>query len=649
MEVAVPILALGGLYLVSNQEKTKKIETFKNKEGFSDLKAPTHNIPVNITGRLNVPLIDRAGAGVKGVSARDLEEEVAHFPAPNNYGDRYFQEHNYQEYTADWKGKMENAKNGQKREGQVESIAGGWINQADFAHNNMQPYFGAKVRQSNYAQNTNEYVLDMKQGTGSQHIQKQEQAPLFRPEENMHTNYGMASQTDFIQSRINPVMKMANVKPFESQQVGPGLGLGAGIEGQGGFNAGMEARELWMPKNVDDLRVATNPKVTYEGQVLGAKSAVQERGHIGTVEKNRPDTYFINSADRYFTTTGQEKAPTSRSKQVMKEQQRKHIERYGTGTAAEKTAGYVKPQFRVTMRPQLDAPITHASNVGVTGANVREGEYGLTAAQNSVTMNNRSTTEHMREGGISTFARAMIAPLLDVLRPSRKDNVIGNLREQGNVSMGGYGRYTINPADRTKTTIREMTEDNKYEMSVGNSGIQGPRNYTEAYALSYGQNRDTSRPIVGNVGNEINAAKQYDAVYSISYGQNRDTTSKQIVGTAGNNPSLTIPTSREAASNAYLIDKADVSKGRQPMGSNAPVFNGQSFTNVQIDKMDADRSNPRMFVPQGTHVSLAPARERYGELTARSEYGQNINLQRNQPEILDAFRSNPYTKPLNSY
>jgi hypothetical protein len=65
--------------------------------------------------------------------------------------------------------------------------------------------------------------------------------------------------------------------------------------------------------------------------------------------------------------------------------------------------------------------------------------------------------------------------------------------------------------------------------------------------------------------------------------------------------------------------------------------------------MDADRSNPRMFVPQGTHVSQAPARERYGELTARSEYGQNINLQRNQPEILDAFRSNPYTKPLNSY
>jgi hypothetical protein len=264
-------------------------------------------------------------------------------------------------------------------------------------------------------------------------------------------------------------------------------------------------------------------------------------------------------------------------------------------------------------------------------------------------MNNRSTTEQKREGSISTFARAMVAPLLDVLRPTRKENVIGNLREEGNVSMGAYGVYTINPADRTKTTIREMTENNKFEMSVGNSGIQGPRNYTEAYSISYGQNRDISRPIVGNVGSDINAAKQYDAVYAISYGQNRDTTSKQIIGGAGNNPNISIPTSREAASNAYLIDKADVSRGRQPMGSNAPIFNGQSFTKVQVDKMDADRANPRMFVPQGTHVPQAPAPERYGQLTTRSEYGQNIHLQRNQPEILDAFRSNPYTKPLNSY
>ena len=48
------------------------------------------------------------------------------------------------------------------------------------------------------------------------------------------------------------------------------LGKGYSSEGSGGFNSGMEARNYTLPKNIDELRVATNPKVTYGGQVLGA-------------------------------------------------------------------------------------------------------------------------------------------------------------------------------------------------------------------------------------------------------------------------------------------------------------------------------------------------------------------------------------------
>jgi hypothetical protein len=624
MEVAIPIFALGGLYLVSNQEK-------KKKEGFSTLNTPSHRLQPSITGRHAMPNSDRAGAGVSTYNRRDLEEEPAFYPAPNHYGDRYFQEH-----TATWTGEPTGTG--------IESLSGSVMSESDFRHNNMQPYFGSRVRQSGHTQNTHELILDQKQGTGSQHIQKQEQSPLFRPEENMNWNTGMPNQSDFIQSRINPVLKMANVKPFKSERVAPGLGLGAGTEGSGGFNSGMEARDLWMPKTVDELRVANKPKETYAGQFLGGKTAVQNRAEIGNVEKNRPDTYYINEPDRYFTTTGQEKAPTSRSAQVMKEQTRIHQEHYGVAKA-DKNASYVKPKFRVSTRPELDAPITHASNIQYIGSKVQAGEYGLSGAQNSVITNNRSTTEQPREGGLSTFARAMVAPLLDVLRPSRKENVIGNIRGQGNMH-GNYGHYTNNPADRTKTTIREMTEANPFQMNVGNSGLQAPQNYDQAYAQTYGQNRDTSRAIIGNAGAEIKATQTYDQVYAQVYGQNRDTTNKQILGNAGG---INAPTVREHAENAYLIDKSEISKGRQPMGSNAPLFNGQSFTNVQTAKMDTDRHNPRLMVPQGTRVPQAPAVERYGQFSTRSEYGQNIHLQRNQPEILDAFHSNPYTKPLNVY
>ena len=52
--------------------------------------------------------------------------------------------------------------------------------------------------------------------------------------------------------------------------------------GSDGFNSGMMARETWMPKNVDQLRTANNPKLTYQGKVLAGKNIAQ-RGRQGEV------------------------------------------------------------------------------------------------------------------------------------------------------------------------------------------------------------------------------------------------------------------------------------------------------------------------------------------------------------------------------
>ena len=72
--------------------------------------------------------------------------------------------------------------------------------------------------------------------------------------------------------------------------------------------------------------------------------------------------------------------------------------------------------------------------------------------------NARSTTKQAREfGGAFGWMKAVVAPVMDVLRPSRKENVIGNIREQGNASGLWCKSQPWNPADRTKTTIREQT------------------------------------------------------------------------------------------------------------------------------------------------------------------------------------------------
>ena len=98
---------------------------------------------------------------------------------------------------------------------------------------------------------------------------------------------GTPNTSDFVQSRMNPSLRQANVKPYESQLVAPGLDKGFNGEGGVGFNSGMEARDKWLPKNVDELRVGNNPKVTFDlnGHQGPANSLIKESGNITTQGK----------------------------------------------------------------------------------------------------------------------------------------------------------------------------------------------------------------------------------------------------------------------------------------------------------------------------------------------------------------------------
>ena len=54
-------------------------------------------------------------------------------------------------------------------------------------------------------------------------IKKSEIAPLFKPQTSMGWTFGMQNSTDFIKNRMNPSMKMNNIKPFEEIKVGPSI------------------------------------------------------------------------------------------------------------------------------------------------------------------------------------------------------------------------------------------------------------------------------------------------------------------------------------------------------------------------------------------------------------------------------------------
>ena len=594
MELALPIIVLGGMYVISNQDNTKP----PKKEGFIQnnttlTKNQVKALPNTNTQPRNFP--------TNGIS--ELKENPKYYPSPNAATDKYFQQSVYEE-------KAESNTNMYK------SLTGNNVSTSDLKHNNMVPFFGSKVTQLTSNYNNNESRLDNMNGSGSQRISKREMAPLFKPEQNMQWAHGTPNTSDFIQSRINPSTSMANVKPFQEVRVGPALNQQDGVLGSGGFNSGMAARERWIPKSVDELRTANNPKVTYGGVILGGKSDVTNRGIMGKMEKNRPDTYFINSPERYFTTTGLQKAQTARGIELLKPENRETTtqEYFGTAGEGEVEASYVSGKYQQPMRPQLDPNIKHITNAYHKGGNT--GDNGFKGYKDSVLGNNRMLTTRQEYGAVSSFAKAIVAPLMDLLRPTRKENVVGNLRPSGNAATAVTAGVVYNPAERTKTTIREMTENRPDHMFVNNQ--QG----------------------IGGYGYTVN---EQQPTY-----QQRDTTGCEYIGIGGNTGATSNAPTYNAAYNAHLINKEPISRGRVPTTSNAPLFNGESNTNIHIDKRDCDRNNNRMWVPQQV-TSVSATTQQIGSTTTRSEYGLDINCQRNQSNILDAFNSNPYTKSLQSW
>ena len=603
-EIAIPIVLLGGMYVLSNQEKNKDKTKGGKEEGFQ----VNRDTPSSKQKQLFEKKPDPQNYPISGnIGKSELISAPNYYNAGNAPVDKYYQQTVYHEQA-------------NQDQSSYQSLTGENVQKSDLKHNNMVPFFGSKVKQ-NFNFNANEGILDNMNGSGAQYIKKQEIAPLFKPEENMQWGHGMPSTSDFVQSRINPSMSMANVKPFQELRVGPGLNQKDGVLGSSGFNSGMEARERWIAKTVDELRIKTNPKITYDGVMLGGKREVQNRGIMGKMEKHQPDTYYINTPERYFTTTGIEKGQTARSNMIMPTENRETTTTsyYGNGAQADTQATYVPGKYKTAHRPQLDPDIKHVTNAHAKNRHMaNSGEYGIDGYVKSVLPNNRSLTTNKQPqyGAVGTFAKAVIAPLLDVLRPSRKENVIGNLRPTGNAgNVEHHAGYVYNPADRTRTTIREMTEERPDHMFVGNQVEAGGYGYT------------------------VNEHQNVE--------QNRDTTHVNYVGTSGHIQGIGNVMTYDNAYNANLINKEPISKGRTPMGSSVKMFNGQSHTNIKVDKMETDRLNNRQFVPQQITKSSSTLQHK-GQMSARSEYGQDVHCQRNTHETLNAFRNNPYSHPLNS-
>lgn len=178
MELAIPAVALGGLYLISQQQNNKK-----NAEGMVGYK----DLPNTNTRNVNYP------------TSRPMEnpeltmtEKLTH----NNkysgtaYQDTFFNQNGTIAGTTsldEYRGSVDAIQS--TNDQTYTSLTGQQVQGDYFSHNNMVPFFGSKNTARTVEQN-NESVLDNYLGKGSQSIEKKEQAPLFAPNENYQWAYG---------------------------------------------------------------------------------------------------------------------------------------------------------------------------------------------------------------------------------------------------------------------------------------------------------------------------------------------------------------------------------------------------------------------------------------------------------------------------
>jgi hypothetical protein len=594
MELAVPFIALGALYVINNHSVKKEIveplNNKKSKEGFQTSGQNPNYLPNKTFIASNYPTTNN----------KELVDNVNYYPNPNQATDKYFDQNLYE--TEQNKG-VRVGENIQE----IYSLTGNYLNSKEFKHSNMKPFYGSKIKGQIYKNNNAENMLDNLVGNGSQTIKKIEQAPLFKPENNVQYPHGTPNWSDFLQSRTVPGTKNNSVKPFESIRVGPGLNQGYTNEGSNGFNSGMEARNIWVDKTVDELRIKTNPKQEYSqvGLEGPAQSYVKSLGSIGKVEKYNPDGFFINSQDRWLTTTGAEKAGQLLPKQIIHDSNRNQTTTHYSGVAssAHKNASYNSGVYEEPKRAELssiDVPISTASGRGPI--------ENLDTLGSMTNLNNNRSSNVQPDTFRSGFNSAMgaaIAPLLDIFKPTKKSETCTGVTVYGDAGKTVSNNYVINPKDTPKITNKETTIFKPHGW-IGSQRTDA--SYSKNTNTPVPQQRDTTSVYdVGNMGGDGNkyGAMDYDAYFKQHNNDNKQTMEFTNQG-------------------------------------NMDLYNHD--INVQINKQDTCTDSVNRLQAPKNLWGVPPSVETYGKFNAPQYYNEcEIGCTRIEPEILNAFRSNPYT------
>ena len=510
----------------------------------------------------------------------------------------------------------------------VSPLSGQRMAAAEFTHNNMQPFFGGRIKQ-NVAPETNASILDSYTGSGYTQIAKREVENMFETSKAPFGNpFGMEDNTDFFQSRMDdPALRRRDgERPFEPVKIAPAINEKFGSTGKGGFQQ-FEVND-YMIKNMrrtDDLRTTDNPKTTFKGVVVPGQQFIGKSAQdAGEVRKYKPDAFFIDEAGERFVGAFSEESQreSARPVQVMPYTSRTDTSTEFIGSASSQEFGesYVTGAYRTPMGQQYGGagyrnadmqeystndPDQPQADYGKSGYEVRPNERFYTGERtmglNVAPADNQLNTVHFD----------------DDARPTRRAETEGNIYQAGVATGYANGAPAItvwDPTDVARTTVKETTVFWDYK------GVASPGDFPTR--LKVYDPEDIARPTQKS---QISAKSEY-------YGGPKAATQKF--------------TSHQAAYNMRLNpNKEAVSKQRKPFAGNGGI--GIFNTNVtqSTKKLDVDIINDRALAVNNVN-GLTPGAGDIGQVKYRAPLKLDISNERNMPIIVDAVNNNPLQQSL---
>lgn len=574
------------------------------------------------------------------------------------------------------------------------SLTGEPIDPHTFRHNNMVPYFGSAVRQSvdEYA---NEALMEKFNGTSATYREKQEVNTMFRPEKNMGNPYGTSNLDGYQRDRYIAGRYHNGITPIEKIYVGPGLNNGYTAEPTGGFQQA-DTITYALPKTVDDLRTLNNPKVSYYGRIIAGKH-IGRTGKVGLLQKHAPDRDFEMSPARYFTTTGAVTGATQRPTMIVKNTARKETTKRtylgpaGPENSVSKHNPY-RSRYRTPHRVVLAA-------LALGGADSLQGQW-----KESMPMADYGKSTYRNDPNARTCTEASAANYVGVadgtgtnfrpasrpgsrLRKTRKAYLIGNPRQAGNVApatihRGGgdvrsddVARTTIkettlyehlgnkgivsdakgvvwDPSQTARTTVKETTANILYMGNMaGKDGKYENAAYMKRKMRAVKTRREKSRSFLGaaqvGVGGGAHATTKYQAVTT-----NRALLAKyQYMGVADGSASAGGQARvREDIDNS-IVKVQRVSKEHTPGAagpSETPNAKKVHATTRRLAEQQSQFISERGAAPTKVYNSL-PQANQHAETHSRQTLDNTHLADRLDPVMVQQFKDNPYTQPLDSY